>query len=75
MAAQIAASPLEWLGGSRGIEMVSSDFGGEELFDFFHLEVTGEAVLIGKTDRRNAISNYISVENTSTSERAFFATK
>ncbi len=41
----------------------------------FYLEVTGEAVLIGKTDRRNAISIYISVANSFTSERPFFVTK
>ena len=41
----------------------------EKIVRFFYLEVTREAVLIGKTDRRNAISIYISLANSFTSER------
>ena len=55
-------------------ERVSSDF-CLRVVRFFYLEATGEAVLIRKTDRRNAISIYISVANSFTSERAFFVTK
>ena len=39
---------------------------------FFYLEVTGEAVLIEKPDRRNAISIYISIANSFTAESALF---
>ena len=42
---------------------------------FFRLQVTEGAVLMRKTDRRNAISIYIAVANSFTPEHAFFVTK
>ena len=42
------------------------------MFDFFYLEMSVEAVLTRRTDRRNAISIYISVANYFTAESALF---
>ena len=42
-------------------EMVAVGLWWRRVVRFFYLEVTGETVLVGKIDRRNAISIYISV--------------
>ena len=59
----------------EGIEQGKFGLWWRRVVRFFYLEVTGEAVLRKKTDRRNAISIYISITDSFTSERAFFVTK
>ena len=56
-------------------ERVSSDFDGEGLFDFLSRSDGGSCLNKKNSGRRNAISIYIPVANSFTSERAFFVTK
>ena len=67
------SSPLN--SGKEGTERVGSDFGGEELFNFLSRSDGGSGHNKKNSGRRNAISIYIPVANSFTSERAFFVTK